>query len=192
MSNTREIPLTNSDLVATVDADDYERVMAAGPWAYLPNAGRARAVPDSASVAAKGLIRLHRLVMGFGPGDPTVDHVNGNILDNRKANLRPATPKENAANTGVGSNNTSGFKGVSFNKKSGRWLGTVQRVYKTDHGTRVSVHLLHALCATAEEAAHAVDAFNRARTDVEQRFITFNFPQGDERPARAPLATPAN
>ena len=65
--------------------------------------------------------RLHRLaylLMGL-PIPECVDHRNGVKTDNRWENLRPATDSQNKFNTGVSSNNTSGFKGV--HKKSGKW-----------------------------------------------------------------------
>lgn len=44
-------------------------------------------------------IRMHRVILGMGPDDPReVDHINGQPLDNRRANLRPATRQENARN----------------------------------------------------------------------------------------------
>lgn len=45
------------------------------------------------------LVRLHRFLMG-PPPSPThvVDHISGDSLDNRRRNLRWATPKENAQN----------------------------------------------------------------------------------------------
>lgn len=43
-------------------------------------------------------IRLHRLIMNYD-GEHDIDHINGNKLDNRKANLRICTRAENLWNT---------------------------------------------------------------------------------------------
>jgi hypothetical protein len=63
--------------------------------------------------------RMHRLVaQAFLPNPEAktfVDHINGDRMDNRAVNLRWATPQENAANTALRSNNTSGAKGVQRN-----------------------------------------------------------------------------
>ena len=62
--------------------------------------------------------------MGLGRGDKSVvDHINGNGLDNRKANLRIASATENGRNRRRHSNNTSGFKGVK--KDKGRWVANI-------------------------------------------------------------------
>jgi hypothetical protein len=47
------------------------------------------------------------------------DHKNGIRLDNRRNNLRKVTYSKNGMNTSIPSNNTSGTKGVSFNRN--RW-----------------------------------------------------------------------
>ena len=49
------------------------------------------------------------------------DHKNRNPFDNRKANLRPASFAENSRNASIQKNNTSGFIGVSWTKKSNNW-----------------------------------------------------------------------
>ncbi len=56
---------------------------------------------------------LHSFLMGA----KWIDHINRNRLDNRKLNLRKATNAENIRNRGMLPNNTSGFKGVFFDKK---------------------------------------------------------------------------
>ena len=69
----------------------------------------------------------HRLayffVEGFFPD--FVDHINGVKSDNRWCNLREATFNQNNYNRGYRSDNTSGFKGVSLHKKSGRWAAQI-------------------------------------------------------------------
>jgi hypothetical protein len=53
-----------------------------------------------------------------------IDHVANNTLDNR--NIRPANNSQNGFNRGKQKNNTSGFKGVSYDKRSGKWRASIQ------------------------------------------------------------------
>ena len=69
-------------------------------------------------------IRLHRLAwfMFFGwPPEQAIDHRNNNKVDNRIANLRVATCHQNAGNIRPPRHNTSGLKGVYWNKAIDRW-----------------------------------------------------------------------
>ena len=50
-----------------------------------------------------------------------VDHRNRVKIDNRWDNLRDVTPEVNARNKGLYRTNTSGYPGVSFHRRSGRW-----------------------------------------------------------------------
>lgn len=63
----------------------------------------------------KPVVQMHRLIMGF-PNGKSIDHINGNGLDNRKSNLRFCTPSQNQANRKV-IYSSMGYKGVSFYKK---------------------------------------------------------------------------
>lgn len=50
-----------------------------------------------------------------------IDHINGDSLDNRIANLRPATSSQNQANRRTQRQNTSGIKGVGWSKVDRKW-----------------------------------------------------------------------
>lgn len=58
------------------------------------------------------------------PPDMTVDHINRCKTDNRWSNLRLASPRENRANCGPRSDNSTGFKGVS-RTASGRFSANI-------------------------------------------------------------------
>lgn len=77
----------------------------------------------------KQRIYAHRLIWCLMTGEwPTleIDHVNQNKSDNRWNNLRLASRRNNARNQGITAKNTSGFKGVSFHKRTGRWRADIQ------------------------------------------------------------------
>ena len=64
---------------------------------------------------------LHRYLKG-SPKDMNVDHVDGNTFNNRKKNLRVCTPMGNGKNRKINRNNTSGYKGVTWDKTNNKWL----------------------------------------------------------------------
>lgn len=65
--------------------------------------------------------RMHWSVIGKPLKGLEVDHINGDKLDNRRENLRVVTSRQNQCNTGKYRNNTSGYKGVHWQKRSKRW-----------------------------------------------------------------------
>jgi hypothetical protein len=72
----------------------------------------------------------HRLAWLYSYGvwpREEIDHINGEKSDNRLTNLRLATHSENRANAGPQKNNSSGYKGVGFNKKTGKWRATIRK-----------------------------------------------------------------
>ncbi len=77
------------------------------------------------------LVNLHREIMS-APAGLVVDHINGNGLDNRRANLRLATHSQNACNRRRDKSKTSSrFVGVSFKKLDGRWAARINYKGKT-------------------------------------------------------------
>jgi hypothetical protein len=70
----------------------------------------------------------HRLAWLYMTGEwpkGLLDHRNRNKADNRWSNLRPATRGQNAYNSTIRCDNTSGFKGVSSHT-GGRWRASMQ------------------------------------------------------------------
>lgn len=75
---------------------------------------------------------LHRLIMD-APIGLEVDHINKNTLDNRSCNLRLVSHKENMQNRRMQRNNTSGVRGVWWDKKSNKWRACIRKDGKTIH-----------------------------------------------------------
>jgi hypothetical protein len=74
----------------------------------------------------RATIYMHRLVAGLEHGDKRqVDHVNGAKSDNRRENLRVCFNFENQRNRGKTRSNTSGFKGVTWNKNDCKWIAMI-------------------------------------------------------------------
>lgn len=71
------------------------------------------------------VIRMHRLILGAPPG-VEVDHINGNGLDNRRANLRIVTHAQNQQNRHALTKNTSGCRGVTFHRVLGMWQAQIR------------------------------------------------------------------
>ena len=93
--------------------------------------------------------KAHRLawlyVYGVWPEDQ-LDHVNRVRTDNRIANLRAVTNKQNQQNASKRSDNTSGHTGVRWHRWASKWLAHIRHNQK----------LIHLGCfATIEEAVAA-------------------------------------
>lgn len=95
----------------------------------------------------------HRLAWLIVTGDwpsKQIDHINMVKTDNRWSNLREATNSENHLNASVRSDNTSGYRGVSFCKKENKWRARCN-INKKEYNI--------GMFKTAEEAAKAYDSF---------------------------------
>jgi hypothetical protein len=153
---TREVPLTQG-YVALVDDEDYDAVMRAGRWQLSACGDHLYA----GHAFKQGSIRLHTFLTGWS----LIDHVNGDGLDNRRCNLRPATQAQNNANMRRPRDNTSGYKGVNLYKRTGRWRATLTHQRRARH---------LGYYATAEEAARVYDA---AASALWGEYARLNFPE---------------
>ena len=123
MDDYREIPLTMNQ-AAIVDPEDYNRLMQIGKW-HAHKAGRQNSRRYYAATRPNGrtnLLLMHRVILGL-TRYAHCDHINHNTLDNRKKNLRPATPMQNNWNRRKSWMNI--YKGVSFNKE-GIWMAKIK------------------------------------------------------------------
>ena len=68
---------------------------------------------------------MHR-VINQTPINMDTDHINRNKLDNRRCNLITVTRRQNQMNVGLRKDNTSGIKGVCWDKQSNKWRVSVK------------------------------------------------------------------
>jgi hypothetical protein len=91
-------------------------------------------------------LKMHRVVLGAKPGQ-IVDHVNRDRLDNRRSNLRIATPHQNFENNKNG--HFLGVPWVTFHRQAGKFQVVVKGKYL-------------GLFATLKEAAQVASAATTA------------------------------
>lgn len=121
----------------------------------------------------KKIHRMHRMIMQLPktPNGLFIDHANGNKLDNRKKNLRPATHSENIANSKkrsyAGKPAKSKYKGVWFQSdknynRTKKWVAELKK-----NGVRYRLgHFL-----TEIEAA---EAYNKKAKEIHKQFAPIN------------------
>lgn len=153
LGDIAHVPLADGN-IAVIDAVDVPLV---DRWSWSTDRSRpkryVRATIQRGGV--KRHVAMHRLILGLSDPAVSVDHIDGNPLNNRRSNLRLATNAENSRNQKL-KPNLSGFKGVTIQirrrkngtRKSPRWRCRVKvdGVYR-QFGTYVS----------AEDAARAYD-----------------------------------
>jgi hypothetical protein len=109
----------------------------------------------------QGGLYFHKLVLGFPKTQ--IDHRNGNGLDNRKANLRPATGSQNCSNRGKRNEVcTSKYKGVCLKQGKStwdvRWVAQINGQYLGSFTTEIA----------------AAQAYNAAALTLHGDFAVFN------------------
>ncbi len=144
----KRIPLTQGKF-ALVDNEDFEWL---SQWKWQAQKGRytyyaARRIPIQSG--EQRAVWIHRQILGlkFGDGIES-DHRNNNGLDNRKANLRPCTPRQNQWNRLPRKNVSSKYKGVGWHKDTQKWQA---------HITYNSEFIWLGLFSNETEAAKAYD-----------------------------------
>lgn len=112
-------------------------------------------------------IRLHREILGVPRASRVVevDHLSGDPLDNRRANLRVTDRRGNAQNLRSFPNTSSRFRGVSWDKEKRKWVAQAKMAGRNYHLGRFSSEEEAASAAAAWRAAHmpgSIEALRRA------------------------------
>lgn len=107
-----------------IDTEDYELVR---PYCWCETTGGylvARNPEDGK------LLKLHRLIM-CAPDGMIVDHINHDVRDNRRCNLRIVNDQNSVRNRGLYATNKSGIIGVRWVQKEKRWRADIRINRKT-------------------------------------------------------------
>ena len=160
----KEIQLTKGK-VAIVDDADYERVMALGKWCCVGTdgyAGRTMRLGKKNGKWIKRHLAMHRFIMNCPEGSQ-VDHINGDIMDNRKSNLRICSHSDNMKNRSLYKNNSSGYKGVYLHKAAKKWAASI----RINKGKRKHLGLF-------DDCIEAARAYNEAALIHHGEFARLN------------------
>lgn len=114
-------------------------------WRVAVYNGLPKPGTEAGSLDARGYVvckiegrrcQAHRLAWLYMYGEwpkQQIDHINRDPADNRIANLREASAKENHQNMAPTVKNKSGFIGVSWNARQRKWLAHIKTDGKTKH-----------------------------------------------------------
>jgi hypothetical protein len=146
-----------------VDDEDYENLNQ-WKWHYH-NQGYAKRTLKKKNKTTK--IYMHRFIMNLN-SNLTIDHINGNGLDNRKCNLRIANKSENSMNSNKQTKLTSSiYKGVTWHKQCKKWVAQIGHKRK---------HYSLGLYLTEKEAALA---YNKKAKELFGEFALLNKVEND-------------
>lgn len=114
-----------------IDSEDYTRI-SNFRW-FLTTNGYAARMIKGLPFKKRKMVFLHREILGAVKGS-TVDHINGDTLDNRKSNLRICKNSENSRNRiAPRINKSTKYKGVSWFRRDKKWRTQITKDYKHYH-----------------------------------------------------------
>lgn len=155
----KQLPLQNGKF-ALVDDEDFEW-LSTWNW-YCDVRQRACRTIHNEWTGRKHSIRMHRQIMGMiHDSSLDIDHINGDGLDNRKANLRICTHQQNMCNSKkTKSKMTSKFKGVCL--IGGKWLA---KIYFQNQQFPIG---------RFDNETDAARAYNRKALELHRKFARLN------------------
>lgn len=128
----KEIKLTQGK-VALVDDEDFEQLNQF-KWSACKNGNTFYATNNFHNTLYNFIYSLHRLILlspDFPAPGKTVDHIDGNGLNNQKSNLRIVTHRQNMQNLHI--KTTSKYPGVSWHNASKKWQAAIMIEGKQFH-----------------------------------------------------------
>ncbi|MBN1807345.1 MAG: hypothetical protein JW837_19015 [Sedimentisphaerales bacterium] len=158
----RRIPLTKGKF-ALVDPEDYE-ILNKYKWHVTENGSTFYAKRNAPTRKDTTPIYMHRCILKVPPGR-VVDHINHSGLDNRKANLRPASRAQNNRYSKKRKNTRSKYKGVSFYSREKQFVAKI-----TTDGNTVTLGYF-------KDEILAAKAYDRAARKFHKEFACLNFPK---------------
>lgn len=153
----KQIPLTQGKF-ALVDNEDFEWLNQF-KWCY--DHGYAKRGIKIKNTKNTKTIFMHRLILN-PPPDKFTDHIDRNKLNNQRNNLRICTQTENNQNNPKQKTNTSGYKGITWEKQRKKWIAQIRHKNK-----RLKIGRFN----TKEEAALA---YNKAAAKLHGKFANIN------------------
>ena len=133
-NNYAKVYMKNDDYFI-VDVEDIDKIK---QYTWHRNFRRGNYITANKRIhldGTKGTLQLARYIMDC-PYDMIVDHINGNVSDNRKSNLRICTNQQNSCNSTISKRNTSGHSGIYWDKERENTKNERYQAYVGDKGKR--------------------------------------------------------
>ena len=121
--NIAYVPLTQG-YEAVIDAIDAD-IVGQKNWHAAPRGNQVYAVAKTTIDGKSANLYLHKLLTKRQDG-LCVDHIDRNGLNNRRSNLRMVTTSQNLMNSVANRRSKSGIRGVSYCKKTKKWVATLR------------------------------------------------------------------
>lgn len=159
----KKIQVSGSIREAMVDNEDYEE-LSKYSWCALEGGKTTYAVRNIRVKGKRGLMLMHREILGLKDPKILVDHKDRDGLNNQKSNLRISNQSQNLCNRGSNIGSSSIYKGVSWHRSRGKWRA---RICKNGKKKYIGIF---------DSEKEAALAYDREAIKLHGEFARLNFP----------------